>query len=98
MCGSAQNFRVGFKERLGVICILLVFETIGWALGVDRVRTEPGGFGSTEEEGLGFNKRRCPVVGGEHQVWRTPRRGQSNGTVTGGLWAQGAFTVNFQVE
>lgn len=92
MCGSAQKFRVGFKERLGVICMLLVFETIGWALGVDRrVRTEPGGFGSTEEEGLGFDKRRWPVVGGEHQVWRTPRRGQSNGTVTGGLWAQGSF-------
>ena len=87
-----QKFRVGFKERLGVICMLLVFETVGWALGVDRrVRTEPGGFGSTEEEGLGFDKRRWPVVSGEHQVWRTPRRGQSNGTVTGGLWAQGSF-------
>lgn len=54
-----EKFRVGFKERLGVICMLLVFETIGWApWGVDRrVRTEPGGFGSTEE--------RSGVSGGE---------------------------------
>ena len=54
MCGSAQKFRVGFKERLGVICILLVSETIGWALGVDRrVRTEPGGFGHGVHRGGG---------------------------------------------
>lgn len=54
MCGSAQKFRVGFKERLGVICILLVFETIGWALGVDRrVRTEPGDFGHGVHRGGG---------------------------------------------
>lgn len=54
VCGSAQKFRVGFKERLGVICILLVFETIGWALGVDRrVRTEPGGFGHGVHRGGG---------------------------------------------